>query len=192
MKNPSGLETLNMTAYEDDPVAAIPPAPWWAMRVRHGSLLGKRLKHWSALALLGFTWYLSGLFDMAIHSLPAQASDIVGNFWGEYRLAKEVLIWLWRMGSLANVIATLWVVFWIYCDSRCTATEFCLSRPGATASSVHKMAFRLLVKSLLWAAVVGLAINLLAWGITRRTPLVRLLQMRLPSITLPGGREVPV
>lgn len=181
-----------MDVDNDDLVAAIPPAPWWAKRVRHGSLLGKRLKHWSALALLGFTWYLNGLFDLAIHSLPAEAANYVGDFFDAYRSAKNVLIWLWRLGSVANAIATLWVVFWIYCDSLCTATEFVQSQPGATMSSVRKMTSRLFVTSLSWAAVVALAIYLVAWVITERFGVLSLLQMRLPTIPLPGGREVPV
>ena len=167
---------------------AVLPPPWWVKRIRDGSLFSKRLKHWLGIALLGFSWYMSDLYGMVMNWISRL--EFFLSWVDGYPEAKFLWQLLTNVGTAAATIATAWTLVWIYCDSACTVAEAAQWQTGATRSSVKKATWDLFWQTTLWAVVVGFAIYLIAWMITKHYGLWDF--FKAPRLSLPGGMHVPL
>lgn len=177
----------------DDAYSSIPPAPWWARRVRHGSLFGKRFKHWAAIAMLGFSWFVSWLYQLVLDSFVIELADKALSCIENYERLKEVLGYFWTLGTLLTFAATVWTLFWIYCDSLCTATEHAQARAGSSKRTVRSLTRSLFWTSVLWSVVGGLAVYLGARSISDYLGITEAAKhptaVTVPNL-IPGGRPI--
>jgi hypothetical protein len=155
---------------DTDGGAATPP--WWAKRVRHGSLLTKRLTHLLTIITAGLLWFLGDLYNVVLdYGAKAEAwftemcrrwgwgSDSPGLF--------EVLGWLDFIGDVGFFIAVGWSLLWIYSDAVCLAADSSMPLVARDAGQRSRSAFRIFLLNTLCAVAVAGASYFFAWQVIK-------------------------
>jgi hypothetical protein len=127
-------------------------APWWAKRIRHGSLSRKRLAAFVCIVSAGVIWFVGDLYDIWLSFCTEYESGIYGHWFirlgsrlGMYSLPKEaritpVFAWIDAIGDIGFFVTLGWGMFWIYCDSICSATEQC-HETASPSRAMQRMLF---------------------------------------------------
>jgi hypothetical protein len=149
--------------------------PWWAKRVRHGSLLVKRLIHLFTIVAAGVLWFLGDLYNLWLD----WGLRVEGKIYSTWRSAAmewlgygnaptepkvfPLLGWLDFVGDLGFFFAVGWSLLWIYSDALCLAGDSAAASASHAAGPQNRKALKTFAKNTLLAASVAGASYLIAW-----------------------------
>jgi hypothetical protein len=165
--------------------------PWWAKRVRHGSLFTKRVKHWLSLAAVGIVWFSGDVLNLFLEwlgpkekwfrgwcdwisgvcALPSKAFNFIW-YWGSppapppptfaEKVAETPIV---ELVSIADAIGDVifWIVLaWTLFWVYCDAVCTAVESGGG---DVHQRTRNHFLTTAAWAAFVSLATYIVAWEV---------------------------
>ena len=176
-------------------MADIVVVPWWAKRIRHGSLFRKRLGCFIAVASVGISWFLGDVYGLWLQYCGRFEDRAYTNWWikmgewlGFYDLPREPLItpvfeWLSFLGDVGFYVGITWALVWIYCDSWCTATEQCMSSPTPSTFLQRRIFYKTFLAMVGIASLIGLISYDASWRLFRRSGLETWAQSQMARLS---------